>query len=451
MQKGLNGLNNVIRCGGDMKKFFVSVGLIAVGTASLQAAYAPDWNSTSASMWSVSGTLRGFYDNNYETAPSGAQIGSFGFEVSPQVSLNVPLQQTELGMSFIYGLYYYQERENQGQNPIDQTAELDLWLDHAFSERWQMRVQDSFVSGQEPELIDPNTSVTTRINGNNVRNTGTITLHTDWTRQFSTELGYQNNFYDYEDSGATVNYATIPPAVNASLAGLMNRIEQNGWLNFQWQVQPETMVLVGGSFDLTDYTGNEPVATGYPYSNTIYYSNDRNNRSYIGYLGFKRTFLPNLTVSLEAGFQYTDSYNDSSSTPSLAPYGVLSAEYTYAPGSYVQVGFSESQNSTDIVQPDAQGQITLYQQSSTVYASVNHKLTPKLLGSVIGRWQHSVFYEGLYNNEASDYYSFGVNLSYHFTPHFSAEAGYNFDDVSSEIPGYNYTRSRVYLGVTAAY
>ena len=157
-----------------MKKLFVSVGLIAAGTASLQAAYAPEWNSTEASMWSVSGTLRGFYDDNYMTAASGPNRGSFGFEVSPQLNLNVPLQQTELGLRYTYGMYYYQERENLGQNPIDQSHQLDLWVDHAFTERWQAKVQDSFVVGQEPELIDPNTSVPTRTDGNNIRNTGTI-------------------------------------------------------------------------------------------------------------------------------------------------------------------------------------------------------------------------------------------------------------------------------------
>ena len=163
-------------------------------------------------------------------------------------------------MRYIYGLYYYQKREDLGENPIDQTHQFDLWVDHAFTERWQARVQDSFVVGQEPELIDPNTSVPYRVNGNNVRNTGTITLHTDWTRLFSTELGYQNTFYDYENSGAVVNGS----AVDASLAGLLNRIEQSAWLNLQWQVRPETMVLVGGNFGLANYTGNEPDCHGNP-------------------------------------------------------------------------------------------------------------------------------------------------------------------------------------------
>jgi hypothetical protein len=427
-----------------MKKLFVSMGLIAAGTASLQAAYAPDWSSTSASMWNISGTLRGFYDDNYETVSGSAKMGSFGFEVSPQVSLNVPLQQTELGVRYIYGLYYYQKREDWGQNPIDQSHQFDLWVDHAFNECWQARVQDSFVVGQEPELIDPNTSVANRVDGNNVRNTGTITLHTDWTRLFSTELGYQNSFFDYQNNGGNV--------LNPSLAGLLNRVEQSAWLNLQWLVRPQTAVQVGGRFDMANYTGDEPIAANPAASGPpVFYSEDRNSRSYIGYLGLQHEFLPNLSVNAQGGFQYTETYNDPLSSPSLAPYAVLSAVYTYAPGSYAQIGFTESQNATDVIAPDAQGRITQYQQSSTLYASINHKLTPKLLGTLIGRWQHSVFNEGFYNNQASDYYSVGLDLSYSFTPHFSCDAGYNFDDVNSQVPGNSYTRNRVYLGVSASY
>jgi hypothetical protein len=431
-----------------MKKLFVSLGLIAAGTASLQGAYAPDWNSTEASMWRVSGTLRGFYDDNYQTASSNAKKGSFGFEFSPQLEFNVPLQQTEVGVRYTYGLYYYQEREDLNQNPIDQSHQFDLWVDHAFTERWQARVQDSFVMGQEPELIDPNTSVATRTEGNNIRNTGTLTLNTTWTRLFSTQLGYQNTFYDYQNSGG--NYA------DPSLAGTLNRIEQSVWLNLQWLVRPETMFLVGGNFGLVNYTADEQIAWSSPLAvitgNPYYYSQDRDNRSYIGYLGFQHAFLPNLSLNAQGGFQYTDSYNDPLSSPSWSPYAVMSATYTYAPGSYAQIGFTESQNATDVVAPDpTSGRITQNQESSTLYASINHKLTPKLLGSVIGRWQHSIFNEGLYNNQATDYYNLGVNLSYSFNQHLSADAGYNLDNYASQIPGNSYTRNRVYLGVTAAY
>jgi hypothetical protein len=436
----------MIRCDSDMKKFFISVGLIAAGTASLQAAYAPDWNSTSASMWSVSGTLRGFYDDNYETSPSGAKRGSFGFEFSPQFELNVPLQQTELGMRYIYGLYFYQRREELGENPIDQTQQFDLWVDHAFTERWQARVQDSFIMGQEPELIDPNTSVTRRINGNNIRNTGTLTLDTAWTRLFSTALKYQNSFFDYQNNGATIdNLATQ----GASLAGLLNRIEQLVSLDFQWHVAPETVAFFGGQFGAVNYIGDEPIALNTVGPQPFYYSDARDSRSYYGYVGVQRSMLANLSFTGKIGAQYTDNYNDN--TTSLNPYADLSLIYTYLPGSYAQIGFTQTQNATDQVAPDSNGHITLDTEASTVYASINHKLTSKLLGTVIGRWQHSVYNQGLYNNQAEDYYSLGVNLSYSFNQHFSVDAGYNYDDVVSKVQGNNYTRNRIYLGVSATY
>src|SRR5476649_1639625 len=97
-----------------MKKIIVSMGLAAVGTASLQADYSPDAGDTSK-IWSVSASLRSFYDDNYATVPVNKK-GSFGFQVSPQFELNAPLRQTELGIRYIYGLSYYQERENLGQS-----------------------------------------------------------------------------------------------------------------------------------------------------------------------------------------------------------------------------------------------------------------------------------------------------------------------------------------------
>ena len=45
----------------------------------------------------------------------------------------------------------------------------------------------------------------------------------------------------------------------------------------------------------------------------------------------------------------------------------------------------------------------------------------------------------------------GLRLTYQINTHLSVDAGYNFDDVTSEIAGYSYTRNRVYLGLTANY
>jgi hypothetical protein len=424
-----------------MKKLFVSVGLIAVGAAGLQAAYAPDASTMTASkVWSVSGTLRGFYDDNYLTSSDAK--GSSGFEFSPQFGLNLALQQTELGVRYTYGLYYYFERDN---NPYDQTHQFDLWLDHAFTERWQGRVQDTFVVGQEPELLDPNGAVR-RVEGNNIRNSANLSLNTIWTRTFSTQLGYRNTFLDYDNSGTTeATFATE----GASLAGLLNRLEHSISLDLQWGIAPNTMFFVGGTFGWTDYTGDEPIALK-PTPGEFYFSDARNSRSYFGYVGLERSMLANLSFNGRIGIQYTDNYNDPTASTSLNPYADLSLIYTYLPGSYAQFGFTQTQNATDQVGTDA-SHITLNTESSTVYASLNHKLTPKLMGTAIGRWQHSIYNGGSLNNEANDYFNLGLNLSYSFNPHFSAEAGYNFDNLQSPAAGNDYTRNRIYLGVTAAY
>ena len=94
-----------------MKKLFVSVGLAAAGTAGLQISSAYALDALDQNMWNVSASLRGFYDDNYDTLSN--KRGSYGFEVSPTIGFSIPMQQTEFGMRYTYGLYYYEDRENR--------------------------------------------------------------------------------------------------------------------------------------------------------------------------------------------------------------------------------------------------------------------------------------------------------------------------------------------------
>jgi hypothetical protein len=426
-----------------MRKFFVCAGLAVAGTASLQAAYAPDLNPMeTAKLWTVSGTLRGFYDDNYNTQPSGpTKRSSFGFEVSPSVGLNVPLQQTELGLRYTYGLYYYQDRESLGQNAIDQTHQLDLWVDHAFTERWSGKVQDTLAVGQEPQLLNGGTLL--RAEGDNIHNDGTITLDTQWTRLLGTEISYENNLYDYQNSGGNF--------INPSLAGLLNRLQHDISLNVNWRLQPTLLAFVGYQFEQVNYTGNESIAAEGP---IIFNSDSRDSRSQYVYAGGQYTPLDNLSLSAQAGIQYADYYNPAPGTPStsqLSPYAKLSGTYTYLPGSYVQLGFTQSRNATDVAAPTASGKITEDQESSVIYGSLNHQITPRLIGSLVGQIQYSTFNGGTYDGQSQTWYSLGLNLAYTITPHVSTEIGYNYDDLTSNVPGEKYSRNRVYLGVTGTY
>jgi hypothetical protein len=432
-----------------MKKFIVSVGLVAAGTASLQAAYAPGLDSMQTTkIWSASATLRGFYDDNYSTGSHAK--GSAGFEASPTVSLTVPLQQTELGLRYTYGLYYYQARENEGQDPIDQSHSLDLWVDHAFTERWQGKALDTLAIGQEPELLTPGgaaSSVPFRVNGNNLVNTAVLSLNTDWTRQFSTVGTYQNTFVDYQNNGTTPGSLATQ---GASLSGLLDRIDQTIGMEFQWHFQPETTGLIGYKYEQVNYIGNEVIATNSA-AGGYYKSTSRDNLSHYVYLGVQHNLLANLALSAKAGVQYIDYYKDSTTAPMWAPYVDLSATYTYSPGSYAQLGFHQTQNATDVVAPSSSGKITQSQESSVVFVTVNQQLTPKLLGSVIANFQNSTYNSGDFANESDQDYNLGLNLTYAFTQHFSSQLGYNYDDLQSDIHGRSYSRNRVYLGVTATY
>jgi hypothetical protein len=426
-----------------MKKIFISAGLVAVSAAGLQSALADDAiTPASPKVWSVSATLRGFYDDNYSTANN--KKGSAGVELSPSASVNLSLPQTDLGLRYTYGAYWYSERQDLGQNAIDQTHQLDFWLDHAFNERWKVNVTDTFSSGQEPELINNGPGgeqVPFRVNGNNIGNHFNIDLDTQWSRQFSTSLYYGNDFYDYQNTGYNGT---------ASLAGLLNQVDQNAGLDLQWHLQLETMLFVGYEISWYDYTGNETIGTGAPTPGGLYQSRDRNLIINQAHVGIQHQFTANFGGKASVGAQYADSYNADPASKSWSPYANVSLNYTYLPGSYIEVGFSQGINSTYVAQVVPGDSLTQYQQSSTIYGSVNHRFTEKLLGSVIGQYAYSSFHGGG-TLDADQQFSVGLNLSYQFNRFISADIGYNYDKLQSDLPGATYDRNRYYIGLTATY
>ena len=461
-----------------MKKIAVSAGLVAFGAAGIQTAMAAVSDVISPKAWNIGVTLRAFYDDNYAIGTTSK--GSGGFEISPTVSVNIPLRQTDLGFRYTYGLYYYQDRQDIGVTPIDQTHQFEVWMDHKFNTRWHLNATDSFAVGQEPELLQSSTSQPFRTKGDNIANHASISLETQWTHNFNTSFHYGNTFFDYEAAGATpmlivptlaglqaVGYSPATPGFNdgffrsvaPSLAGSLNRVEQNAGIDFSWVLQSETMLSVGYNFSLANYTGGEDIAafnfadTTPAFRSLVYRSDSRDTMSHYVYLGLQHQFTANISGSARVGAGYTDSYNNPlSHDTSISPYADISISYTYIPGSYVQFGVTHDINATDVVQPNAtSGKITSYQESSVVYASLNHKFNQDLIGTIIGRFQNSTYHGGANENQNDQSYGVGINLHYQINQHFSTEVGYNFDDLVSGLNGRSYDRNRVYLGVSATY
>jgi uncharacterized protein (PEP-CTERM system associated) len=178
-------------------------------------------------------------------------------------------------------------------------------------------------------------------------------------------------------------------------------------------------------------------------------SDQRNARSHYGYVGLDHNFRPDLSGSIRLGGRYTDYFNDPVNQNTGSPYALASLQYIYAEGSYFQLGGSYDYSATSQFSVDSSGG-TLNAQSGTVFASVTHRITPKLYGSLIAQYQNSTYYGGSFDGKADNYYTLGLNLQYRFTPNFSAEVGYSYDNLDSEV-NTSFDRNRVYIGVTGTY
>lgn len=454
-----------------MKKIFASIGAVALGATAVHANSAAGMamGGDNSKPWSVSATLRGFYDDNYTTAPNGpTKRDSYGVMVSPSIAFKFPLDQTTLGFRYTYGATWYEDRAklDSSNDSWDQSHEFEFLLSHAFSPRFSVDASDSFVVAQEPGLLN-DVGNPYRTEGDNIRNHGEISFNAGLTKQLSLVVGYQNTFYDYENSGVTVTPAIPVSTVESSLSGLLDRMEHQGLINLRWQALPKTVLIAGYNYKQVDYTSDEVIANAQvvPLGPDLLVPSDaRNSRSHIIYAGIDQNFTKDLILTARAGVELVDKYNalvvntngtalipDPDDT-TASPWGNINLTYTYLPGSSVQLGFTHTRNQTDVVSPDpVTGSVTSDQETSVVYGSINHRITPKLSGRLKAQWQDSEFYGGLYDGLSETFFDIGANFTYRFNPHFSGEVGYNYSQLNSDAANRDYDRNRVYLGVTASY
>jgi hypothetical protein len=130
---------------------------------------------------------------------------------------------------------------------------------------------------------------------------------------------------------------------------------------------------------------------------------------------------------------------------------MASLRYNYAVESYGEIGFSYDRNPTDLVSPDARGNLTLGEESAVVYGNICHRIIPKLYGSLMAQFQNSTFTDGEFNGSSERMFLVGLDLKYSFNAYLSADVGYNYDWLKSDVPEENYDRNRVYFGVTGTY
>jgi hypothetical protein len=431
-----------------MKRIAASLGLVALSTTALQAVDTGALSTMQGSKpWSVSLALRGFYDSNINTSPTD-EVGSAGFSVNPFIGFGMAWDQTSTSLSYDLNANYYDKTPAGQTSNWDYTHTFTAALSHTFSPRVQMAVRDSFVIGQEPDVLRAGDSFATlqRIPGNNMRNFGNITANIEATQLLGFEVGYANSWYNYAATGATLSPSSIVgPNIIGSNAGILNRIDNLAHIDSRWNFRPETVGVLGYAYSQTLYTGDEDI--GGTVVNPVT-SEMRNNRGSYFYAGVDQTFSPDLSGSLRAGARYTEFYNDPQGTTSWTPYVQASLKYFYRTASSFEVGFTIVGGGVG-----TGGAFVTDSDTAVAYASLTHQITQKIYGTLVGTYQNQSYNGGgpQFNGKVDNYYIFGANLSYRFNPHYSANVGYNFDALDSQIPGRNFTRNRVYAGVTAAY
>lgn len=419
-----------------MKKPFKVASLATAGAAILSTASA--LAADGSKPWTLSAGVRGFYDDNIYTANNKIDVDgdgktdkrkfdSFGFEVTPGVRFNVPLDNTTLSAGYTYGLRYY---DNRPGRKYDQFHLADVALTHTFSPRYKLSIFDQFAVAQEPEQFAPvsgggNLSQVVRAEGNNLRNTAGADLTVQISPLWSAVAGYRNNYYNYDFAG---------------FANVLDRMENLPSLGLRYQVAPKTVL-----------SGN------YQYGDLNYRKADyRDNRSHYAFAGLDHSFTSQLVASLRAGAQFVDWYHAPAGARNDAvnPFIDANLTYSYTTGSNLQVGFRHARNATDLDASNISDS-ALDQQSSLVYASINHQITGKLRGSIIGQYQNSEFIgvqkSNLLDGKKEDYLSLGFTLSYRINNYLSAEAAYYYDRLASDVDFRDYSRNRVFIGLRATY
>lgn len=423
------------------KRILAVTGVLAAGFAMTQTAQAQE------KIWNVSAKLRGFYDDNYATAPSnpvGAGVApardSFGFELSPSASLNLnpgDTGQTSINASYTYSMRYFEDRV---QDSADHSHIFQGRVNHNFSERARLELNESFAIAQEPQLLDPATLTRPlRSEGDNVRNIAGFVFGIDVTRLLGFEFGYQNSFYDYEQTGVD------------SLSARLDRMEHQVMVNSRWKISEPTTGIFGYTLNVTDYNSDDLITAPVPappLPPVLVNADTRNSITHSLYVGADHQFTTQLAGSVRVGGSYTEYPNavPGVSDSSLSPYVDINATYTYGEGSSILLGARVNRSTTDVNN-------SLDQQAASLYGSLNHRITPKLIASVIGQYQYSRFNEGPEDGSSDNFFAVGLNLSYEINQFLSAETGYNYDRLDSNVTSGNrsYTRNRVYIGIRATY
>lgn len=401
-----------------MKNILTSAGMAAAAVVGFQTTCAGQTVTVDESKWwTVSAALRGFYDDNYTTAPKGAERDSIGIEIRPGVDVGHQGEQHIVKLSLLYSGRWFEDRSD---DHWDHTFIADLAGEYQLTPNHVLRLNDTFSYTSEGSLLEPGVAITQplRSDSSNIRNLVDARYIGQLTPLVGIEFGYQNIVYDYRDD----NYSA-----------LLDRWEHLFRAETRWTVTPTLVGILGYWYEDVNFTGDAFIAPGVM-------SDIRDSYSHYIVGGADYTVSPHCFVSLRGGAQNVHYDNLVPKEDEWNPFADVSTTFEYLEGSYFRAGAKYGRNRTDVVS-------AMDQESVTLYGVVNHKLTANLTARASGQLQVGEFSGGTSDGVDENLYIAGVSLSYEVNRYFAVETGYNYDRLDSDFGSRTFTRNRVFLGV----
>jgi uncharacterized protein (PEP-CTERM system associated) len=115
----------------------------------------------------------------------------------------------------------------------------------------------------------------------------------------------------------------------------------------------------------------------------------------------------------------------------------------------VQFGLTHTRNATDQAGGGTAADVVRDQESTSVFASITHRVTARITGNAIATYQRSTANGGTIDGSVDSFFLLGLNLQYRINNNWLTEIGYNLDNLDSDQPDRGFTRNRIYAGVTA--
>ncbi len=232
-----------------------------------------------------------------------------------------------------------------------------------------------------------------------------------FTKRFSIVAVYNPIFVVYQDE----------PTRTAQ-----NRVEHYLSTEFRFLLQP-TITLVGEyRFGYIDYF-------------------DANSDSTANYVlvGLDATLSPRLRLGFRVGAEFRD-YRFGSQDSFLGPYAEATASYSYKRNSAISFSLRYGIEQTDVA-----GSIN--RSSFRLGMSVNHQFTARIGGYAAIYYTRSDYETlrgtvGATPNFGENVVDLTVGVRYAITRHWSAEVGYTYTTVDSDLAGRGYDRNRIFVG-----